>query len=93
MAIIDAEQRLSRTAQFNEDVKRQVRETIATLHNGLDQIESLICSSLDSQSRDIASAIGSAKPQPETIEQHAESGEHPARKPKLVKASAAGGEG
>lgn len=62
LALIDAEQRLLRAGQHNEDLKRQVRETCAILRSGLDQLEALICNSLDAQSRDIAAAIGTSKP-------------------------------
>jgi hypothetical protein len=85
MALIDAEQRLSRILQFNEDLKRQARETFAALRCGLDQMEAQICNGLDTQSRDIAAAMGSGKPQPETVDHHPD---EPAQ-PKLVKPKAA----
>jgi hypothetical protein len=100
MALIDLRNRFSNELQFGADGKRAVlltidsaRQAAKVLADCLDDVETAVVNVFDERQRALATAIGTPGPQPETIEQHAESGEHPARKPKLVKASAAGGEG
>ena len=99
MALIDLRNRFSNELQFGTDGKRAIlltldsaRQAVKVLSDCLDDVEAAVVNTLDERQRALAAALGNPGPKPETIEQHAESGEHPARKPKLVKAAAAGGE-
>lgn len=77
-----------------DHAKQQILLAMAPVQESSAHMRVLAKAFFSERNRALATAIGAPGPQPETIEQHAESGEHPARKPKLVKAAAAaGGEG
>lgn len=76
-----------------DHAKQQIIVAVAPVNEAAAHLRVVANNSFSERNRALATAIGNPGPQPETIEQHAESGEHPTRKPKLVKATAAGGEG
>lgn len=97
LALIDLRNRFSNELQFGADGKRAVlltidsaRQAVKVLSECLDDIETAVVSVFDERQRALATAIGSPGPMPETIDQQGESGEAPARKPKLVKAAKEG---
>lgn len=73
-----------------DHAKQQILLAMAPVHESAAHLRVLAKAFFAERNRALATAIGSPGPMPETIDQQGESGEAPARKPKLVKAAKEG---
>jgi hypothetical protein len=86
LALVDIEARLSRELQFSADAEKQILDSLNTVREGLDQLDRSIRAAFTERTRALSAAIGTGKPQPETVDGHAEEA---LPQPKLVKPKAA----
>lgn len=89
MALIDIRERLTKELQFSADSERQIEAAFDTAQEALTHLHATVKSAFGERRRALATALGNPGPSPETIDADIH---EPARKPKLVKAAAPGGD-
>lgn len=68
LAIVDLEERLARELQFSHDAEKQILDSLAIVREGLEQLDRAIRSAFSERTRALSAAIGSGKPNPETVD-------------------------
>jgi hypothetical protein len=82
LALVDLEDRLMRELQFSHDAEKQILDALAIVKDGLEQLDRSIRAAFQERNRALSAAIGTGRPNPETVDADPQ----PApKRPKLVK--------
>ena len=73
MLAVDLEQRVVREMQFSGDAERQISDAFKTLREAMNNVETIVMNTFQERSRALAAALGTGKPDPDTIEHTAKS--------------------
>lgn len=68
LALTDMEDRLVRELQFSHDAEKQILDAVGIVRDGVEQLDRSIRAAFQERTRALSAAIGSGKPNPETVD-------------------------